>query len=166
MIRAPAVRGPLMVSALFSYAASSLPVAVIAGADGAARITLASGEKIAVPKEPDQVGIGEAHLAPDGTVGWLAEFRVVDVSDPVAGTLVLWRSGRIVRRFPAAQSFYAWTFYARGKQVAYHDGPLHGESKSHCELRDVATGRQIATWDGDLDLALGNRPDWTQGLNH
>src|SRR6185369_6226036 len=99
-------------------------VSVSAGRDGAAEITFAHGGKTTIRKEPGQVGIRESRIAPDGTVGWLAEYRVENVSYPIAGTLLLWRAGKIIRRFPTEQSFYSWTFYAQGKQVAYHVGPL------------------------------------------
>jgi hypothetical protein len=140
-------------------------VTVSAGQDGAAQITLANEKKITIPKEPRQTGIREASIAPDGTVGWLAEYRVEAVSDPIAGTLILWRAGKMIHRFSAQQSFYSWKFYAEGKQVAYHVGPLHGELKSHCELHDARSGRLIAMWDGDLEPG-NNRPAWTKGLSH
>jgi hypothetical protein len=141
------------------------PVTVSAGQDGAMQITLANGKQVTIPKEPGQTGIREARIAPDGTVGWLAEYSVEAVSYPIAGTLIIWRAGKIIRRFSAQQSFYSWTFYAEGKQVAYHVGPLHGELKSHCELRDTRSGRLIAVWDGDLEPG-NNRPPWTRGLSH
>jgi hypothetical protein len=140
-------------------------VAVFAGRDGAAQITLANGEKITIQKEPGQVGVGESHIAPDGTVGWLAEYQVDGVSYPIAGTLILWRAGKTIRRFPTEQSFYSWSFCAQGKQVAYHVGPLHGELNSHCELHDATSGRVIAVWDGDLESG-NDRPAWTKGLSH
>jgi hypothetical protein len=86
-----------------------------------------------IRRGPGQVGIREVLVSSDGTVGWLAGYRVNGVSDPVALTLTIWRAGNIVRRFEADQSFYSWAFYAAGKQVAYHVGPLHGEGASHCE---------------------------------
>jgi hypothetical protein len=140
-------------------------VAVSAAPEGSARITRANGEKITIQKEPGQVGVGESHIAPDGTVGWLAEYQVEGVSYSFAGTLILWRAGKTIRRFPTEQSFYSWAFYAQGKQVAYHVGPLHGESKSHCELHDATSGRLIAVWDGDLESGT-DRPAWTRGLSH
>lgn len=140
-------------------------VAVAATENGAAQITFTDGSKTAIPKEPGQVSITDAVIAPDGSVGWLAEFSIDGVSYPVAGELILWRAGKLVRRFPDDQTFYSWTFYAKGTQVAYHVGPLHGESKSHCELHDVTSGHLIAQWDGDLD-ARDNRPAWTLGLTH
>lgn len=137
---------------------------VISSRSGVAEITLPDGRKFVVPKETGQVGISEAQLAADGTAGWFVEYKVDGVSYPISGMLVLWRAGKIIQRFQSEQVFYSWAFYAGGKQVAYHDGPLHGETASHCELHDLATGRVIDKWDGDLDAA--GKPAWTAGLTH
>jgi hypothetical protein len=167
MIRSRWFLIPFLLSVLLADTGMSQDqaVAVSAGRDGTAQITLANGEKITIQKEPGQVGISESHVGPDGTVGWLAEYKVEGVSYPIAGTLIIWRAGKTIRRFPTEQSFYSWTFYAQGKQVAYHVGPLHGELKSHCELHDATSGRLIAAWDGDLE-SESNRPAWTKGLSH
>jgi len=167
MMRACAVLALVLVNAVFPprVLSQGRVVAISAGPDGTAQLTLGGGHNIAIPKERGQVGIRDAQIASNGTVGWLADFSVEGVSYPIAGTLVLWRGGKIIRRFQTEQSFYGWTFYAQGKQVAYHIGPLHGELKSHCELHDVASGRLIAVWDGDLESGSG-RPAWTQGLTH
>lgn len=158
---------PLFLSALLPHAGMSQgqAVAVSAGPDGSAEIRLANGKKTTIRREPGQVGISEARIAPDGTVGWLAEYSVEGVSYPIGDTLILWRAGKIIRRFEAEVIFWSWTFYANGKQVAYHVGPLHGESKSRCELHDAISGRLIARWDGDLESG-SNRPAWTKDLNH
>jgi hypothetical protein len=158
---------PLLFNLLFLPAATSQDQAVhlSVGPDGAAQITLGNGKKMTIPKERAQAGIREPQTAPDGrTVGWLVEYDDGG-SRPFRGMLVIWRAGKIIRRFPADQSFYSWTLYSGGKQVAYHVGPLHGEEKSHCELHDVDTGRLIAAWDGDLD-SPDQHPAWTKGLNH
>jgi hypothetical protein len=167
MIRSHGLLITLLFNGLFPNVGMSQGqvVAVSAGADGATQIALANGKKTTVRKERGQVGISEAHIAPDGTVGWLVEYGVDGVSYPVSGTLIVWRAGKTIRRCLAGQSFYSWAFYAQGKQVAYHDGPLHGELKSHCELRDAGSGRMIAVWDGDLE-SDGQRPAWTKGLSH
>lgn len=166
MIRSRALLIPFLVNALIPIAGMSQvqAVAVSAGQDGGAQITLANGRKTTIRKEPGQVGISEAHIAPDGSVGWLAEYSVKGVSYPVAETLIIWRVAKTIRRFPAGQSFYSWTFDAQGKQVAYHVGPLHGELKSHCELHNAESGRLIAVWEGDLD-SVRERPAWNKGLN-
>ena len=167
MIRSRWLFIPLLLNVLFPNAAMSQgqAVAVSAGRDGTAQITLANGEKTTIQKESGQVGISEPKKAPDGTVGWLAEYKVEGVSYPIAGTLIIWRAGKIIRRFQTGQSFYSWMFYAQGKQVAYHVGPLHGELKSHCELHDATSGRLLAVWDGDIESG-SNRPAWTKGLSH
>ena len=132
---------------------------------GAAQLTTQAGSK-RVPKERGQVSIGDPGTAVDGrTAGWLVLYNVEGVSYPIAGTLVVWRDGRIIRRFQTEQTFYSWSFVGDGKQVAYHTGPLHGETKSHCELRNVSDGRLVAQWDGNLQDAA-KRPAWTAGLNH
>lgn len=122
------------------------------------------GPATAVSGEPDQVGIDAVQISKDGqTAGWLALYSDPDSSTPFAGTLVLWRSGRVVRRFEADQTFWSWDLYANATQVAYHVGPTHGEAP-HCELHDIESGRLLASWDGDLDDA--KRPQWTRGLEH
>jgi hypothetical protein len=118
----------------------------------------------AVAGEPDQVGIDSVKISKDGqTAGWLALYPDPDSSTPFAGTLVLWRGGKVVRRFQADQTFWSWDFYAGATQVAYHVGPTHGEAL-RSELHDIESGRLLAAWDGDLDDA--NRPEWTRGLDH
>ena len=132
--------------------------------DGAAQITQPGGRKTVVPKELGQVGISDAQVAADGTIGWFVEYKVEGVSYPISGKLVIWRDGKILQRFDTEQVFYSWAFAGGSKQVAYHDGPLHGETASHCELHDVATGRVIDKWDGDLEGT--GKPAWTAGLKH
>ena len=136
----------------------------ISARSSAAEITLPDGRRFVVPKEKGQVAISEAQVAADGTAGWLVEYNADGVSYPISGMLVLWRAGKIVQRFQSEQVFYSWSFYDGGKQVAYHDGPLHGETASHCELHDVATGRVIDKWDGDLEG--DTKPGWAAGLKH
>lgn len=115
--------------------------------------------------EPHQVGIEADQTAEDGqTVGWLVDFADPDNSSPDAEILVIFRAGRIIRRFGTGQVFWSWGFYKQSEQVAYHVGPTHGEESSHCELHDVKTGRLLAQWDGDLDD--GRRPAWTKRLDH
>ena len=164
MIRSRWFLIPFLLSVLLADTGMSQDqaVAVSAGRDGTAQITLANGEKITIQKEPGQVGISESHVGPDGTVGWLAEYKVEGVSYPIAGTLIIWRAGKTIRRLPTEQSFYSWTFYAQGKQVAYHVGPLHGELKSHCELHDATSGRLIARDGHSLHFGLSAAPTASQ----
>ena len=128
-------------------------------------VVLTNGKKTVVPGERGQVGIESIQIAKDGrTAGWLVLYDNPDGGPPFAGTLVVWQSGLGIQRFQADQTFWSWTFYASGVQVAYHVGPTHGEDTSHCELHDVKGGRQLASWDGDFNDA--HRPPWTRGLEH
>jgi hypothetical protein len=146
--------------------AQQVQVQVSEDPTGAARITTRTGSKT-VRKEPGQVGIEDPDVAWDRrTAGWLVMYEMPGVvSYPIAGMLVVWRGGAVIRRFRTEQTFWSWAFVANGKQVAYHTGPLHGERASHCELRNVSDGRLVAQWSGDLDDAA-KRPAWTAELYH
>src|SRR5260221_3741457 len=87
MIRSRWVLIPFLLSVLLADTGMSQDraVAVSAGRDGSAQITFANGERITIQKEPGQVGISESHIGPDGTLGWLAEYKVDGVSYPNTG---------------------------------------------------------------------------------
>ena len=119
--------------------------------------------------ETDEVGIDEVAVADDKqTAGWLVLYQERDDRGPIglpfAGKLIVWRGGRIIRTFEADPTFWSWAFEQGATQIAYHVGPTHGETVSHCELHDVKTGRLLASWDGDLDDSA--RPSWTKRLGH
>lgn len=125
----------------------------------------ASGRDTIIAPERTQVGISAIKVAEDNrTAGWLVLFKDPDGGSPVAGKLVVWRDGRIIRSFTADQVFWSWAFDHGAEQAAYHIGPTHGETNSHCELHDLRTGRLLSSWDGDLDSS--QRPAWTKKLDH
>jgi hypothetical protein len=119
-----------------------------------------------LPHEPGQVGIDSVKISDDGfTAGWLVLYEDPDAGTPVAGKLILWRDGRVVRSFTTGQAFWSWALEGgRGQQVAFHVGPTHGEPTSRCELHDVRTGFLRALWQGDLENP--DRPTWTRDLDH
>jgi hypothetical protein len=124
-----------------------------------------TGQESIVKRESGQVGIDAIKIAADKlTAGWLVLYRNPDAGSPVAAKIVVWRNGKIIRSFPTEQTFWSWSFEHGGEQVAYHTGPAHGDTTSHCELHDVQAGRLLATWDGDLQSAA--RPAWTKNLDH
>lgn len=140
-------------------------VRVYADQKNRAHVVDKNGKSTVVAGERGQVGIDSVQIAEDGqTAGWLVLYANPDGGSPFAGTLVLWRSGKVVRRFEADQTFWSWAFNAHAEQVASHVGPTHSETTSHCELHDVESGRLLASWDGDLEDP--NRPPWTKGLDH
>jgi hypothetical protein len=130
-----------------------------------AHIVYTSGKDVVIAAERGQIGIASIQTAGDGQIaGWLVLYADPDGGSPVAGTLVLWRAGKIIRRFQSDQTFWSWALYAHARQVAYHVGPTHGETVSRCELHDIESGHLVASWDGDLDDPA--RPPWTKGLDH
>lgn len=98
------------------------------------------------------------------TRGWLILSPNPAGTSPVATQLRITRDGRAVRTFTTEQVFWSWGFEPGSKRLAFHTGPVHGEAFSHCELHDIATGKLIESWDGDLQSPT--RPTWTRVLDH
>jgi hypothetical protein len=165
------VRTPLSL-ALLSLSLGWMPVhgqnselRVFADKTGRVHVVPHRGTEQVINGEPHQINIESVQEAADGqTVGWLVDYAAPDNGSPNAGTLVVFRGGHVVRRFNTQQVFWRRSFYARGRQLAYHVGPTHGEVRSHCELHDVANGRLLTHWDGDLQDP--RRPEWVKGLGH
>jgi hypothetical protein len=158
----------LVIAAAFPAEAETGRLAVTATPSGAAEIIQPDGAKRIVPKERGQTGIDQPKAASDNrSAGWLVLYDNPDGGEPLPGMLVIWRSGRIVRRFRTEQVFWSWAFVESGKLVAYHTGPTHGAAP-HCELRNVDSGSVVATWDGDLDdpEQRSKAPEWIRGLEH
>lgn len=105
--------------------------------------------------------------APDGkTIGWLVDYSNTGEPSPEAGTLVIVRSGHVIRRFETNQIFWGWSFYDQGKQVTYHSGPNHGDFAEHSELHDIESGHLVAQWDHDPSGANDTKmPSWAAALD-
>jgi hypothetical protein len=137
--------------------------------NGKAQIILNDGRKIVVRPESDQLGIEEIKVSSDRkAVGWLVNSKnpTPYQYDPLSWELVIWRPGNVKRKLNAEQVFWSWSFDNGSTQVAFHTGPMHGEQSSHCELHEVASGRLLKKWDGDLESHSSKRPAWTQHLTH
>jgi hypothetical protein len=145
-------------------------VRVYADHNNDTHIVLQDAKEAVVRHKPDQIGISQVKIADHhNTAGWLILYPDPDNSSAsrfadIPGSLVIWRNGKIVRSFEPGQTLWSWSFVEGGGQVAYHSGPTHGERSSHCELRDVTTGRLLASWDGNLEQI--DRPEWTKKLDH
>jgi hypothetical protein len=132
---------------------------------GRLHIVLDSGKEILPPKLPGQVSFGNPVISPDRwTVGWLAMYPDPTITyykgAQLAGSLVIFRAGRVIHTFTTEQMFWDWQFQDGGKQVAYSTGPTHGGA-AECMLRDVVSGRTISRWrvKGGEDP-----PSWAQAL--
>jgi hypothetical protein len=72
----------------------------------------------------------------------------------VAGGLVIYRAGHVVRRFPGP--IWDWQFQDGGKRVAWSFGFLHGGVQG-CVLADVDSGRTVSQWSRESGA---EPPDW------
>ena len=159
----------LAASSARSHSTSSV-LRIYADENSDVHVVLDHGHEALVPHRQNQTGIEDAKIAADGrTAGWLVLYPnpandARTKFDDISGSLVIWRGGRIIRTFDTRPTYWSWAFVRQGDQVAYHSGPLHEGPSSHCELRDVNTGRLLASWDGDLEKP--DRPEWTKPLDH
>ncbi|HEV3375472.1 MAG TPA: hypothetical protein VG051_07180 [Candidatus Acidoferrum sp.] len=135
-----------------------------ADGSGGLHVVTANGKDITVPKEKGQTGAEEIKITNDHqTLGWLVVYPNPDPNrswEKLYGKLVLWRDGKVLRRFSTEQVFWSWGFWQDGKQVAFHTGPLHGFGRS--ELHDLTTGFLVAAFNDD---DTGTEPDWAQSLD-
>lgn len=142
---------PLVLPAALTLSAADLLYrSALVDDKGWLHITLESGKEIIPPKSKGQASFGDAWISQDGrTVGWLVMYPYPEPEQawrgPIAGALVIYRAGHLVRTFPAEQPIWAWQFQDGGKRVAYATGGMQGGVQS-CLLRDVDSGRIVAGW--------------------
>ncbi|MBD8900023.1 hypothetical protein [Rhodanobacter sp. DHG33] len=106
------------------------------------------GDVRAPHTDPDQQGFDEPHVAAGGhTVGWLELEGNCCTSYPLPTSLVLYRDGRLLRRFADGMAIWDWRFVRDGHAVAYRQRAPHGISTIVYVLRDVDSGKQLAEFD-------------------
>lgn len=121
------------------------------------------GPVVAPRTDPDQQGFDEPHIAPDGqTAGWLMLEGNCCTSYPLPTELVLFRDGRILRRFTGDTVIWAWTFSPDGQAVAWRERTAHGASSIVYHLRRIADGTELAQFACDLkpDTPAGEAPGY------
>jgi hypothetical protein len=105
-------------SAVTATAQSSLIVRAYADGSGALHIVKADGQDIAVRKEKAQVGAEDIKIGDDQqTLGWLVVYPNPDPNrswEKLYGQLVLWRDGKVLRRFSTEKVFWGWCFWQSG----------------------------------------------------
>lgn len=104
-----------------------------------------------------------AQVAPDGqTFGFnLVEYYIDTKGDLwiASRAIVLYRNGkRVSVIIPERQATVGWAFRDGGKTIAVSAQATHGST--YLGLYDVATGKRLATADGDLEEP---KPKWIQG---
>jgi len=161
------VAGAILLVALHAeiHAAQSVKIArAFADESGTLHVALANGQDIVVPKERGQTGAADIKITSDRQkVGWLVGYPNPDPDrawEKLYGELVLWRDGKVIRRFSTELVFWSWDFWQDGKQVRFHTGPLHGAGRF--ELHDLETGRLVKAIDEEVTQTL---PDWAESLS-
>jgi len=139
--------------------------------NGAMHVIYDDGREKIIHKQRDTMGVGDVKIARDGqTVGWIVDWPNPDAPNgtPIPGTLVIWRNGKVVRKFaPGPVAFWGWNFWDGGTRVAYELGAMHF-SNGNYELRDIAAGRLLARyycndWD-QQHCDPGEMPDWAKAI--
>src|ERR1700674_47784 len=132
-------------------------------ATGRVHIVDSDGKVIIPPPEKGQAGVDFLKIADDKhTAGWLVDEKIDDgTSYPIALTLVVYRSGKILHRFGDGMVIANWCFLEGGEQVAFYTNKLHGDLAPHYELHGVASGRLVEKYDGHPGP---HAPAWTRDL--
>ena len=154
------------IAVLSSRAQSQTYRSVELDSAGQLSIMLSSGAVLTPPKLRDQVSFSQPMISGDHkTVAWLANYTdpsaAQDSSNRIAGRLVLYRAGHVLRSFSTDQVFWSWKFSNHDTDIAFCTGPTHGGA-SGCELHRSASGRLQAKWDTH---SSGKPPLWVRGLD-
>lgn len=131
-------------------------------------IVTAEGRDLRISPEKGQGDVERIQVATDGrTVGWLVDRLECCQSYPIPTELIIWRSGRVLRRLFTGRPTWGWAFENGGKQLAYRTSFAHGGWSGELTLIDVASGKTMASWSHPVD-GNGNDtegedpPDWAK----
>ncbi|HEY9024861.1 MAG TPA: hypothetical protein VIP05_11220 [Burkholderiaceae bacterium] len=123
------------------------------------------GRHLQAPRtEPGQEGFEQVRVSPDGrTVGWVARMPNCCTSYPVPLVLVLFRDGRVIRRFDEAPPIWHWAFSHDGREVVTQQAVTHGPEYFHFARRRISDGRTLAEFDCNQDEPVhAPRPAWSR----
>jgi hypothetical protein len=99
-------------------------------------------------------------ISPDRRLaGWLLEYGNCCTSYPIPLVLVIYQAGQEVRRIEDGLMMYEWYFWADGREAVYHADTVHGNFNPHAVRIDIATGNELARFDGNPDETS---PSWTR----
>lgn len=149
-----AVLGAATLAATCSFAAAAGYTGTVLS-DDTRRLMIRSGSRQVVAPHTlsDQEGFQDPAIAPGGqVVGWLALGPSCCTSYPLPLELVLFRKGRVIRRFDGTLPIWGWSFQRHGSAVAYRERTTHGNSIVMYSLRRIADGKLLdryECWSGE-----------------
>ena len=161
------VTAVLCLTAVVAQAGAQTYRSVSVDSAGQLMVKQSAGTILKVPHLRGQVSFGQPAISNDHrTLGWLANYDNPTTppgsADPIAGRLVLYRAGRVLRTYRTDQLFWSWQFAQNGKDVAFCTGPAHGGAET-CELFRIGSGYRMAKWSAH---AAGEPPPWVKGLSY
>ena len=133
-------------------------------------ITISDGTRFEAPKDAGQVDYENSYVSSDGKyVGWLAEYSLAGIDGPIPEALFVLDLSRKLHRFDMGdQAIFQWCFVPKVAEVAYMQGPLHGDDGGSFFLRKISSGHLLATYDipnstdSGSAAARKNAPPWVQ----
>jgi hypothetical protein len=166
---APWRGGVAAIAAAWACAAGAAGYAVQARPEDGSRLSfLRDGHEIEAPRtEPGQAGFAQARVSADGrTAGWVAQMPNCCTSYPLPLVLVLYRDGKVIRRFDEAPPIWNWAFLPGRDEVVIQQAYPHGpEYLTFTRLR-IADGKALARYACNQDERVhAPRPAWTRVID-
>lgn len=126
------------------------------------RLITSGGQAILPMKDSGQVGFDSPSISADHrSVGWLALYPNCCTTYAIPLKLVV-RTGTNDRVFEGSGlPIWRWAFVDNSKAVAFRQAPIHGDVPAHYELRDLATGKLVASFEKAVDSSR-SAPRWVQ----
>ncbi|MFZ6743413.1 hypothetical protein ACO0LC_09320 [Undibacterium sp. JH2W] len=135
-----------------------------------------SGKFRAPLTEDEQQAFEQPRISGSGlTVAWLAATKNCCTSYPLPTALVIFRKGKVIRRFQEAPPIWGWSFARGDTAVAYRQSYPHGVSPIFYKLRRISDGKLLATFTchpkyNEANEAIegfqatGTVPTWVKGI--
>jgi hypothetical protein len=129
---------------------------------GDMRITLADNRIIRPPKDSTQTAVEQIALSADHqVVGWVILYPNCCTTYPIPLKLVLLRAGGARTVISNGLPIWRWAFAPGGRSVVIRQAPVHGDSPTSYEQRDIRSGRVIAT---AVSSSTGALPEWAHAV--
>jgi len=132
--------------------------------EGNVHIVLNNGKEIQPSKLKGQFENSEPVIAEDRkTVAWMAYFENCCTSYNIPMTLIVFRSGKIIRQFKPGLMIANWKFEESGRKIGIYTNTVHGDFGPTYDLYETMTGKHLKHIVGPVDE---NSPQWVKRLGN